>query len=245
MPRGAQPKIAERESRMIYTAIKLFLENGYENTTTTAIAKAAGMTTSTFFAVFPNKESLLLSLTKWMYEKQFAITDKALRERYGDDYARVMFYVLEPAIQLAIAERSEGLRELYVSSFSYKITLDFIYDVVTDKLVELFGDSMPAHSRRDFYEIEIANAGITRNYMAQPCTPDFTLEQKLRRYLTFGMTLYHIDPEEQQRIIDEVLGFDLKSLAEEVVAEAVSEAEEQYQAAVRRGQAQERARRRD
>lgn len=28
MPRGAQPKIAERESRMIYAAIKLFLENG-------------------------------------------------------------------------------------------------------------------------------------------------------------------------------------------------------------------------
>lgn len=241
MPRGARPKIAERESRMIYAAIKLFLENGYESTTTTAIAKAAGMTTSTFFAVFPNKESLLLSLTKWMYEKQFAITDKALRERYGDDYERVMFYVLEPALQLAIAERSENLRELYVSSFSCKLTLDFIYEVVTDKLVELFSDSMPTYSRRDFFEIEIANAGITRNYMAQRCTPDFTLEQKLRRYLTFGMTLYHIDPEEQQRIIDEVLSFDLNGLAEEIVNEAIAEAEAQYQAAVRRGQEQEKA----
>ena len=43
MPRGAQPKIAERESRMIYAAIKLFLENGYEQTTTVAIAQAAGI----------------------------------------------------------------------------------------------------------------------------------------------------------------------------------------------------------
>lgn len=240
MPRGAQPKIAERESRMIYTAIKLFLENGYESTTTTAIAKAAGMTTSTFFAVFPNKESLLLSLTKWMYAKQFAITERALCERYGKNYEKTMFYVLEPALQLSIAERSEGLRELYVSSYSYRNTLDFIYEVVTDKLIELFGDSMPQYSRRDFFEIEIANAGVTRNYMAQRCTPDFTMEQKLRRYLTFGMTLYHIPPEEQQRIIDEVMSFDLKALAEEVVVEAVTEAGEQYQAAVRRGQEQEK-----
>lgn len=245
MPRGAQPKVAERESRMIYTAIKLFLENGYESTTTTAIAKAAGMTTSTFFAVFPNKEALLLSLTKWMYKKQFDITDRALRERYGDDYEKILFYVLEPALQLSIAERSEGLRELYVSSYSYRNTLDFIYEVVTDKLIELFSDSMPEYSRQDFYETEIANAGVTRNYMAQRCTPGFTLEQKLRRYLTFGMTLYHIAPEEQQRIIDEVLSFDLNALAQEIVTEAIEEAEEQFQAAVRRGEDYARAKRRD
>ena len=33
MPRGAQPKVAERENRMTYAAIRLFLENGYERTT--------------------------------------------------------------------------------------------------------------------------------------------------------------------------------------------------------------------
>ena len=61
MPRGAQPKVAERENRMTYAAIRLFLENGYERTT---IAQAAGMSPSAFFAVFANKEALLLKLTK-------------------------------------------------------------------------------------------------------------------------------------------------------------------------------------
>ena len=112
MPRGAQPKIAERESRMIYAAIKLFLENGYEQTTTVAIAQAAGMSSSAFFAVFANKEALLLKLTKWMYEKQFAITARLL----GEGYEPEMFYAVEPSIQMYIAEKSEALRELYVSS---------------------------------------------------------------------------------------------------------------------------------
>ena len=107
MPRGAQPKIAERESRMIYAAIKLFLENGYEQTTTVAIAQAAGMSSSAFFAVFANKEALLLKLTKWMYEKQFAITARLL----GEGYEPEMFYAVEPSIQMYIAEKSEALRE--------------------------------------------------------------------------------------------------------------------------------------
>lgn len=55
MPRGAQPKIAERESRMIYAAIKLFLENGYEQTTTVAIAQAAGMSSSAFLRYLPTR----------------------------------------------------------------------------------------------------------------------------------------------------------------------------------------------
>lgn len=79
MPRGAQPKVAERENRMTYAAIRLFLENGYERTTTAAIAQAAGMSPSAFFAVFANKEALLLKLTKWMYEKQFAVTHELLK----------------------------------------------------------------------------------------------------------------------------------------------------------------------
>ena len=123
MPRGAQPKVAERENRMTYAAIRLFLENGYERTTPAANAQAAGMSSSAFFAVFANKEALLLKLTKWMYEKQFAVTHELL----GKDYDPVMFYAVEPAIQLYIAEKTEGLRELYVSSYFYAATANYIH----------------------------------------------------------------------------------------------------------------------
>ena len=175
MPRGAQPKIAERESRMIYAAIKLFLENGYEQTTTVAIAQAAGMSSSAFFAVFANKEALLLKLTKWMYEKQFAITGRLL----GEGYEPEMFYAVEPSIQLYIAEKSEALRELYVSSYSYAATANYIHQMATDKLVELFGAMHPQYTRQDFYELELASSGMVRSFMARKCDRNFTMEQKL------------------------------------------------------------------
>lgn len=238
MPRGAQPKIAERESRMIYAAIKLFLENGYEQTTTVAIAQAAGMSSSAFFAVFANKEALLLKLTKWMYEKQFAITGRLL----GEGYEPEMFYAVEPSIQLYIAEKSEALRELYVSSYSYAATANYIHQMATDKLVELFGAMHPQYTRQDFYELELASSGMVCSFMARKCDRNFTMEQKLRRFLSCSMTIYGVTEEKQQQVIDRVLEMDLKSVADQLVADAIHQADEQYQEAERKGKAIEAAR---
>lgn len=238
MPRGAQPKIAERESRMIYAAIKLFLENGYEQTTTVAIAQAAGMSSSAFFAVFANKEALLLKLTKWMYEKQFAITARLL----GEGYEPEMFYAVEPSIQMYIAEKSEALRELYVSSYSYAATANYIHQMATDKLVELFGAMHPQYTRQDFYELELATSGMVRSFMVRKCDRNFTMEQKLRRFLSCSMTIYGVAEEKQQQVIDRVLEMDLKSVADQLVADAIHQADEQYQEAERKGKAIEAAR---
>ena len=43
MPRGLQQKGLTRRNKMLLAAVKLFLENGYEKTTTAAIARKAGM----------------------------------------------------------------------------------------------------------------------------------------------------------------------------------------------------------
>lgn len=238
MPRGAQPKVAERENRMTYAAIRLFLENGYERTTTAAIAQAAGMSPSAFFAVFANKEALLLKLTKWMYEKQFAVTHELL----GKDYDPVMFYAVEPSIQMYIAEKSEALRELYVSSYSYAATANYIHQMATDKLVELFGAAHPQYTRQDFYELELATSGMVRSFMARKCDRNFTMEQKLRRFLSCSMTIYGVAEEKQQQVIDRVLEMDLKSVADQLVADAIHQADEQYQEAERKGKAIEAAR---
>ena len=73
MPKGLQHKGIVRRNKMLYAAVQLFLENGYEKTTTASIAKAAGMAPSSFFAAFENKEALLLTLVncrrRWLLKK--------------------------------------------------------------------------------------------------------------------------------------------------------------------------------
>ena len=106
-------------------------------------------------------------------------------------------------MQLHIAELNPALRELYVTAYSLPSTSEFIYRNMTEKLPFLFGSYMPQASAQDFYELEIASAGITRGYMAKACGPNFPMEQKLRRYLGCCFTLYGVPEDRQQSVIQD------------------------------------------
>ena len=49
MPKGLQPKGVARRNKMLLAAVRLFLENGYEKTTTADIQRAAGLAPQKFF----------------------------------------------------------------------------------------------------------------------------------------------------------------------------------------------------
>jgi len=57
----AEAKIATRE-RIIKVAARLFRKEGWENTTTRGIAKAAGIATGTLFNYFESKEAIVAAL---------------------------------------------------------------------------------------------------------------------------------------------------------------------------------------
>ena len=68
---GLQARGIARRNKMLKAATFLFLEQGYDKTTTTQIAKAAGMSQASFFAAFESKAAILLELTKIMFSGQF------------------------------------------------------------------------------------------------------------------------------------------------------------------------------
>ena len=71
---------------------------------------------------------------------------------------------------------------------------------------------------------------------------DYKDAVKLRRFLSCSMTIYGVAEEKQQQVIDRVLEMDLKSVADQLVADAIHQADEQYQEAERKGKAIEAAR---
>ena len=57
------------------------------------------------------------------------------------------------------------------------------------------------------------------------------------------MTIYGVAPEKQQEVIDRVLKMDLKSVADQLLAQAMAQSQEEFQEAERMGKALEAARR--
>ena len=217
---GLQARGIARRNKMLKAATFLFLEQGYDKTTTTQIAKAAGMSQASFFAAFESKEAILLELTKIMFSSQFVAAAAMMPT---DD--PMLLYALETGLQLHITELSEPLRELYVATYSLPSTSEYVYQNTTEKLIKIFAPYLPEAQGNDFYELEIASASITRGFMARPCDLYFTMERKLRRYLSCCFRIYKVPQEVYAPVIEAALRRDLKSDAEKIIAATVQRAE--------------------
>ncbi len=225
MPRGIQRKGIIRRNKILRSAVKLFLEGGYEKTTTANIAQAAGMAPSSFFAAFENKEALLYTLTESMFESQFDNAEKLI----GSSADPLLVYAVETALQMYITELSEPLRELYVMAYSLPTTSEYIYQNTAKKVGALFKDYVPGAQEKDFYEMDIASAGVMRGFMAKHCDLYFTIDQKLKRFLGCCFTLYHVPQEKQDVVIGAVLAMELKPIAEKIIADTVARAEQGFE----------------
>ena len=191
--RGKQASGLLTQQKMLRAAVALFLEKGYEGTTTAEIARAAGMTPSSFFRAFPSKEALLLELDKRMFSGQFA-----LAEQHSAAQDPVLLYAVETAIQLHIAELTEPLRKLYVTAYTLSSTSAYLYRSTAKRLEGIFGDDLPDAEAKDFYEMEIASTGMMRSFVAVPCDMYFTVERKIARFLECALKLCNVLPERRR-----------------------------------------------
>lgn len=207
--------IVMTEKRILQVCIKLFLEKGYKNASTTQIQNDAKVSCSSFQNIFKNKEGVLLELVKYMFKNQFGIARNAL----GEELSPVYVYGVETAIQLTLTELNENLRDIYVEAYTRETTLDYIQKETAKELKEIFGAYQPELTEKDFYQLELGTAGLMRGYMANPCTEDFTLEQKLNTFLTLALRCYKVPEDEIENVLAYIAGLDVRNLAQSVMEE--------------------------
>lgn len=225
MKKGIQPSGALTREKILRASVKVFLEKGYAGATAKEIAELAGVSSGSPFGMFGNKEGVLLELLHHMFGGQCAMTVHLI----GEDADPLLTYAVEMALQLNITELSEPLRELYVMSYTLPANAAYIYEQMTARLPHIFGKYLPDLFTRDFYELEIASAGITRSFMVKPCDLYFTIERKVRRCLSSCFKVYEVPREVFLPIIDRVLEMDLHTAAEQAIAQAVKSAEEEFE----------------
>ncbi len=205
--------------KILNAAAKLFLSIGFERATIVKIADTAQVSRGSVCFAFRDKESILCELVAFVIEGQFEATRELLQGVTDDP---LLLYAAENVLQLHLAESSEHMREMYQVSYSMPHSSDVIFHTITGKLQEVFQPFCPAWQTRDFYEREIASAGIMRNYMSVPCDMYFTMERKIRAYLEASLLLYHVPAERIAEAIEFVKGYDWASIAEDVINRMLS-----------------------
>jgi len=211
MPRKYDSKESKR--RILSACVRLFIQKGYHSTTLAEILKEADVTNSTFQNIFHTKNGVLLNLTEFMFDSQFA----AARNVGKKELPPVHIYAAETAIQLTLTELNENLRDIYVEAYSNRNTTEYIFQRTSTELYSIFLPYNPTLSESDFYELEIGTSGIMRNYMARPCDKYFTLDRKLARFLGMSLAAYNVPKDEIKEVTDSVLSIDIKNVANDIM----------------------------
>lgn len=203
---------ADSKRRILSACVRLFIEQGYHNTTIAQILKGADVTTSTFQNIFHTKSGVLMELTEFMFSNQF----ESARKVPGTD-SPIYLYAAETAIQLTITELNENLRDIYVEAYSCPETSDYIQRHTSMECHKIFESYLPGYTDVDFYELDIGSSGIIRAYMAKKCDMYFTLDKKLQRFLAMALSAYNVPKEEQEKAIEFVMKLDIVKIANGII----------------------------
>ena len=205
----------QTEKRILQACVRLFLENGYHQTTMVQILKEAQVSSSSFQNLFRSKDGVLLELVDFMFENQFGTARKVA----GAELPPVYVYAAETALQITLTELNENLRQIYLEAYTQQRLLDYIQRATAKELHRIFGPYQPGLTEQDFYELELGTAGLMRGYMANPCTADFPLERKLEKFLTLALRGYKVPEEEVQQVLAFLGRLDIRGIAQKVMEE--------------------------
>ena len=214
MGRPLNREVSITKSKILHAAAKLFIENGYYNTRIKDIASVAGISYNEVFRVCLDKDTLLSELVGLVLECQFEMTEKVLKDKTDN---KLYKYAFETVLQLHIAESVEHIREMYSVSYSLPHSSQVVYSTITLKLEEVFKERLPHLERKDFYELEIASAGIMRGYLTIPCDMYFTMDRKVKRFIETTFKIYDVDENEINDAIKFISQFNFKQLAKDVI----------------------------
>ena len=98
---------------IIDSTIKLFQENGYENTSVANICKTCNITKGTFYYYFPNKDEIIFEYYEQMFQNYYS---RSMIDLFGiDNYKEQLWSIIEYTIDNTISLTPSLLKAFLIS----------------------------------------------------------------------------------------------------------------------------------
>ena len=204
--------LSETEIKIIGTASRLFLEQGFSVSTHRQIAKESGFGLGTVTYHYRAKEDMLRILIEELMDYHLDILENTAEESKDNLFS----YATEIAIQIALCENNKKAWDLYHSAYNHPPTYAYIKDWAARKNYQLLSDRTPNLHEADYRNIENITSGIELAAMVAPCDRYFTLEDKIRLSLDTMMKAYNISDADRKSTIEKVLALDYEKMAKDM-----------------------------
>ena len=147
--------------RVLAACARLFLERGYTQTRMVDILREADVSASSFQNIFGVKSGVLTALVEIMFSGQF----DAARALTADAPTPAHVYAVETALQLALTELNENVRDIYLEAYTCPDTLALIYRRTAGELQAAFGAYLPEATVADFLEMPYSHVRVIKSTM--------------------------------------------------------------------------------
>ncbi len=201
------------QQAIVNSAIRNFLINGFHHTSAKMICEEVGISPGNLTFWFPTKVDILLEFTKKImsYHTKFIEYNKSKKEE------NLYTYCLEIVVQIALCEEKENIRDIYYSMYSEPLTMAYLKDWTAGKNFDILGSYLPGWDLKHFRRVANVTCCIERSALAEPCTADYTLEDKIHLTLTCLLKIYDFDKEQREKIISEILSTDYQKIKTEML----------------------------
>ena len=200
--------------QIIQLAAKLYIENGYSQTTNKELATRLDISPGNITFYFPTKEHLLSVLVGELCDFQQLLMEQAAEEGKSS----LLAYCLELTSMTAACEEDAVARDFFISSYSSELTLRLIRENDTQKTKDIFAPYCADWSDEMWQATENIVSGIEYATLMTR-EEDIPLAVQIERTLNTIMTIYGV-PEEIRRVkIEKVLAMDYRALGRRILTE--------------------------
>ncbi len=206
--------LTNTEIKIVRSAIKLFLSEGYTHTTFRQIAEDSGVKLGVITYHFRAKEDLLLLLAEELMDYHAEVIDETLESEDA-----LTAYAMEITTQIAVCECDIKMWDLYHAIYAHPITYEHIKAWAAVKNYNLFKDRLPHWTESDFREKEIIASGIELAAIKSFCDRSLTLERKIAVVLDSLLMLYEIPKEDRKAVVEKIIASDCRKMGERLIGE--------------------------
>ncbi|MBR2953914.1 MAG: TetR/AcrR family transcriptional regulator [Clostridia bacterium] len=200
--------------KIIQTALRLFLENGFSNTSARALCNDLDISLGNLTFYFPSKEHLLAVLIEMLCDFQW----KMMKEEADDGISLVLAVCLELMSMTSAAEDNETAKDLFISAYTSPITLEIIRKNDSQRAKTVFSEYCLDWTDEQFVEAEALVSGIEYATLMTTETSS-QLDVRISGALDAILYIYKV-PEEIRKIkIQKVLSMDYKKIGSRIFDE--------------------------
>ena len=206
-------KSALTKLEIIQVASKLFLTEGYSNTSIKMVCKELDMSPGNVTFYFPSKEHLLAELVDMMCKFQW----KQMEIEADEGVSSVLAICLELAAMATMCDDPVA-RDFLHAAYTSPMCLEIIRRNDTRRAKEVFAAYRPEWSHEHFAEAEVLVSGVEYGTLMTVGHP-ISLERRITGALHNILGVYGVPPEVRETKIQKVFAMDYQNLGPKVLAD--------------------------